>query len=247
MKSRIHRDQGFTLIELLVVIALIAILAAILFPVFAQARDKARASTCLSNVKQIALAGSMYVQDYDEQMVPTYQYYDGFSGNVNYLRWWYDMINPYVKNWGVLQCPSGRAFNTSGVTKVDTNNGVGGVWISYGTCSNTWCVGSFGSAKSYAAVVEPANTIWVAESSSASPELWVRDGLWGWTCPKNQIPPDRRAANVACSRHSEGGNYAFVDGHAKWLRKTTPEMWNYAKNGCMGASSAGLGPDVGKC
>jgi prepilin-type N-terminal cleavage/methylation domain-containing protein/prepilin-type processing-associated H-X9-DG protein len=246
MKPRDPRDQGFTLIELLVVIAIIAILAAILFPVFAQAREKARAASCLSNTKQIATASTMYVQDYDEQMVPTYQYYDGHSGDVNYLRWWYDMIVPYVKNWGVLQCPSGRQFNTSGVTKIDTNAGVGGVWISYGTCSNNWCVGSFGGAKSYAAVVEPANTIWVAESSG-SPELWVRDGLWGWTCPKAEIPAGRRAANVACDRHNGGANYTFVDGHAKWLRKTTPDMWNYAKNGCMGASSAGQGPDVGGC
>jgi prepilin-type N-terminal cleavage/methylation domain-containing protein/prepilin-type processing-associated H-X9-DG protein len=243
MRPGNHRNQGFTLIELLVVIAIIAILAAILFPVFAQAREKARAATCLSNMKQIAIASSMYVQDYDEQMVPTYQYYAGFSGNVNYLRWWYDMILPYVKNWGVIQCPSGRYFNTSGVTKVDFNSsGVGGVWTSYGTCSNDVCVGSFGGAKSYAAVKEPANTIWVGESLSG-PELWNRDGLWAWTCPKNEIPAGRRSANVACDRHNGGANYAFVDGHAKWLRKTTPEMWNYLKDGRLNGTE---GPDVGK-
>jgi prepilin-type N-terminal cleavage/methylation domain-containing protein/prepilin-type processing-associated H-X9-DG protein len=238
------RKRGFTLIELLVVIAIIAILAAILFPGFAQAREKARAATCISNVKQIATASTMYVQDWDEQMVPTYQYYAGFSGNVNYLRWWYDMIMPYVKNWGVLQCPSGRGFVTSGITKVEYNaSGVGGVWNSYGTCSNVVCVGSFGAAKPYAGVVEPANTIWLGESTGG-PELWTRDGLWGWTCPKNEIPAGRRPAGaLTCDRHNGGANYAFVDGHAKWLRKTTPEMWNYLKNGLLNATE---GPDVGK-
>jgi prepilin-type N-terminal cleavage/methylation domain-containing protein/prepilin-type processing-associated H-X9-DG protein len=243
MRPRIHRQHGFTLIELLVVIAIIAILAAILFPVFAQAREKARASSCLSNVKQLATACTMYVQDYDEQMVPTYQYYAGFSGNVNYLRWWYDMIMPYCKSWAVLQCPSGRGHNTVGQTKIDFVNGVGGVWNSYGTCSNTVCVGSFGSAKPYAGVVEPANTIWIGESLRG-PELWTRDGLWGWTCPKNEIPTGRRpASQLVCDRHNGGANYAFVDGHAKWLRKTTPEMWNYLKDGRLNGTE---GPDVGK-
>ncbi|HZP81820.1 MAG TPA: prepilin-type N-terminal cleavage/methylation domain-containing protein, partial [Chthonomonadaceae bacterium] len=71
--------KGFTLIELLVVIAIIAILAAILFPVFAQAREKARAATCLSNVKELGLAHQMYAQDYDEQLVTSWSY--GFPGD----------------------------------------------------------------------------------------------------------------------------------------------------------------------
>ena len=142
--------RGFTLIELLVVIAIIAILAAILFPVFAQAREKARAAACMSNTKQIATASVMYVQDYDENLVPTYQY--DAKGCPN-LRWWYDMIMPYCKNWGVLQCPSGKQFNDCGTTKIDTKGKASGVWISYGTCSNTWCVGSWGEAKALAAVV----------------------------------------------------------------------------------------------
>src|SRR5687767_3138604 len=100
------RRRAFTLIELLVVIAIIAILAAILFPVFAQAREKARQTQCLSNMKQIALAGTMYAQDYDGNFVPTYQY--DVAADVNNLRWWYDMINPYTKNWGFLVCPSAK-------------------------------------------------------------------------------------------------------------------------------------------
>src|SRR6476659_7957797 len=106
--------RGFTLIELLVVIAIIAILAAILFPVFAQARAKARQATCLSNLKQISLGLSMYAQDYDEALVPIY------GGPMptpppsgQYLAapqvWaWYDFAEAYLKKGGSLHlCPDG--------------------------------------------------------------------------------------------------------------------------------------------
>lgn len=86
------RSSGFTLIELLVVIAIIAILAAILFPVFAQAREKARAITCISNLKQLGLGAMMYVQDYDETF-PMGQYHEGSRHVI-----WPDVIFPYIKN-----------------------------------------------------------------------------------------------------------------------------------------------------
>jgi len=105
------RRHGFTLIELLVVIAIIAILAAILFPVFAQARGQARKAACLSNLKQLALAELMYVNDYDEG-------FTGGSFNMGVVangnpscdgyRWWLDMIQPYVKSMGLKICPSGK-------------------------------------------------------------------------------------------------------------------------------------------
>src|SRR5512138_2978895 len=98
------RRRGFTLIELLVVIAIIAILAAILFPVFAQAREKARATSCLSNFKQASLSINMYVQDYDETMVPMQYGCCGYNPNLE--RGWMNLTQPYIKNWQIRLCPS---------------------------------------------------------------------------------------------------------------------------------------------
>jgi prepilin-type N-terminal cleavage/methylation domain-containing protein len=112
MKSK--SNAGFTLIELLVVIAIIAILAAILFPVFAQAREKARGASCLSNIKQLTLGMMMYSQDYDETF-PEWRWDQNYSTNWGDKGWyspnnattiWYYAIYPYVKNGKVYSCPS---------------------------------------------------------------------------------------------------------------------------------------------
>src|SRR5262249_9139520 len=110
--------RGFTLIELLVVIAIIAILAAILFPVFSQAREKARQATCLSNVKQLGTAHHMYWQDHDETTVTSWS--QGFPGEFN----WY--IQPYIKNLGILFCPSFKVSSSS-ATVCSNNLRPGGV------------------------------------------------------------------------------------------------------------------------
>lgn len=105
MVSVRRRQGGFTLIELLVVIAIIAILAAILFPVFAQAREKARSASCLSNQKQVALAFMMYSQDYDE----TYPLAIAQDPVTKATLWWEDLVRPYIKGGnvgGILTCPS---------------------------------------------------------------------------------------------------------------------------------------------
>jgi len=112
-----HPGAGFTLIELLVVIAIIAILAAILFPVFAQAREKARATSCLSNLKQIGLALMMYVQDYDELMPVPFPNATGDGPRSPNVMPFENQITPYIKNKQVWHCPSdpvnGNAANTA--------------------------------------------------------------------------------------------------------------------------------------
>jgi prepilin-type N-terminal cleavage/methylation domain-containing protein/prepilin-type processing-associated H-X9-DG protein len=103
------RRNGFTLIELLVVIAIIALLAAILFPVFARARENARRASCQSNMKQIGLAIMQYVQDYDEKMVPCRN--KGYQGI--YDQAWHSMIEPYAKSSAVFRCPSSTGSSTA--------------------------------------------------------------------------------------------------------------------------------------
>ncbi|MEJ5296245.1 MAG: prepilin-type N-terminal cleavage/methylation domain-containing protein [Fimbriimonadales bacterium] len=107
------RQRGFTLIELLVVIAIIAILAAILFPVFAQAREKARQTQCVNNMKQIALGVLQYVQDYDERF--PFSIYLTVQNNQPCIFTLYNAMFPYIKNVDIVLCPSDRqAFNVTG-------------------------------------------------------------------------------------------------------------------------------------
>jgi prepilin-type N-terminal cleavage/methylation domain-containing protein len=138
------KRAGFTLIELLVVIAIIAILAAILFPVFAQAREAARKATCISNTKHLGLGTMMYVQDYDEMYpcnswdTPPINTADNDTGNAGFLSatQWVWRIMPYIKNKQIFVCPS-DPNSKSGWTGYDTTPGCDGAWgvptpISYG-------------------------------------------------------------------------------------------------------------------
>ncbi len=138
-----RRDAGFTLIELLVVIAIIAILAAILFPVFAQAREKARQTTCLSNMKQWSLGTRMYLIDYDDTVVPCYLYTvhpsDGtLKTGKPYLQWWPDLLNPYVKNDKVWQCPDWSMPYTYGRDAFDPGVGPNKKVLNMSCGCNNW-------------------------------------------------------------------------------------------------------------
>src|SRR5215472_15354065 len=103
--------KGFTLIELLVVIAIIAILAAILFPVFAQAREKARQTSCLSNSKQIGLALLQYEQDYDEQFPVGSKFDPAVNNQLAWGQGWAGQIYPYTKSAQILKCPDDSTSN----------------------------------------------------------------------------------------------------------------------------------------
>jgi prepilin-type N-terminal cleavage/methylation domain-containing protein/prepilin-type processing-associated H-X9-DG protein len=200
--------RGFTLIELLVVIAIIAILAAILFPVFAKAREKARQSSCLSNVKQITLGMLQYAQDYDERMVPAAMYWS----TPNYWTWMY-LLQPYIKNSQILTCPSSTATGWNGSTNTTQTTGYGLFRLLSGAALGT--------------IQQPASCVLLADAGRLSTSPFNTYYLCDWSVDQsdNGVPPE--------PRHNEGANFGFCDGHAKWLGKTTYCTWSTA----VGASA----------
>jgi prepilin-type N-terminal cleavage/methylation domain-containing protein len=118
-RTRTTHRSGFTLIELLVVIAIIAILAAILFPVFAQARAQARKTTCLSNTKQCSLAVLMYTQDYDETFPLLFTPRPGQPDGIGNTYSWHNLVQPYTKNWGLMICPENFLTHADPINYLD--------------------------------------------------------------------------------------------------------------------------------
>ena len=193
--------RGFTLIELLVVIAIIAILAAILFPVFARAREKARQASCTSNLKQIALAVLMYAQDYDEKIVSGSGYR---SQSIN----WQCKVQPYIKNWDVFLCPSqGRGF-----FRYWWHDGV-----QHHMLGRSYARPTHGN-QSLARLKFPAQTIMTGDGAHPAVEYPrglapFNCGAWrtgGW-CDNDGI------ADESDFVHNGGDVCAFWDGHVKWL------------------------------
>ena len=175
-----RKPSGFTLIELLVVIAIIAILAAILFPVFAQAREKARQTSCLSNIKQVGLAVLMYVQDYDESY-PVTNIYD-FATPLGKQSGWSGRVIPYIKSTQLMWCPSDSFGGYDPVRgwagpaqSYASNSLMGGPGLPdntpagvIGAVNPAWSNDGWfhGGAVALAAVDRPADTILLAEKSS---------------------------------------------------------------------------------
>ncbi len=219
--------RGFTLIELLVVIAIIAILAAILFPVFAKAREKARQTNCLSNHKQLALAVLMYVQDYDEHLLFTAYFmneahtYNAADGSLpgmhgyGYCRWW-EKLEPYTKmiptypnraEGTIIYCASYPANHPINPNSYGWNGYGLGSMPSFGA---TYYFRTHGCKLSE--VQNPAQTImlgprycWAGDSVQSALTVY-------WCLPW---------------AHSGGDNYSFVDGHSKWMRleRISNDMW----------------------
>jgi prepilin-type N-terminal cleavage/methylation domain-containing protein/prepilin-type processing-associated H-X9-DG protein len=213
-RSTCRPHAAFTLIELLVVIAIIAILAAILFPVFARAREAARKTACLSNLRQLGLAFQLYTQDYDEALpnstdgtpgagqLGAWNFYKVFPTNTNPGS--YDVtqgaLYPYVKNKQVYICPSDGQGRQSG------NSYAANSCVFHGSAIG------FEAGKSLAAFDAPASFMLLGEEASVSNSgsdlsaVSTDDGYMLYRL------------NSFTTRHSEGSNLNFVDGHSKWFR-----------------------------
>ena len=199
------KRHGFTLIELLVVIAIIAILAAILFPVFARAREKARQASCQSNLKQIGLALMMYAQDYDEAICM-------HTGGFGYpdlaqsdREWWPTRINPYTKNMQILICPTYGEW-------VECNE-CRGYHSRYGGYTATCAVWQ-GHTK-LGSLERPASTVLVLDAAHRACNMAGEGDCWA-----GQYDTHRP--------HNDVNNHVFADGHVKAMKQSSSrEYRNY--------------------
>lgn len=207
--------KGFTLIELLVVIAIIAILAAILFPVFAKAREKARQSNCASNVKQISTGLAMYYQDYDEQMPGgTAVHWDGTLTIGGFV----DPVAPYLKNTQIFTCPSDGLKNT--LSADPSKNFQSAILpgippnqpLSYGY---NYFLGA-GGGVSPSQVQFPSQTVLIAELIQR-PYIYVIAPVPAIAGVTAVLDPNA-SRMIGGARHNEGMNIGYLDGHCKWSR-----------------------------
>lgn len=207
---RLLPKTGFTLIELLVVIAIIAILASILFPVFGRARENARRSSCMSNLKQLGLGLLQYSQDYDEKF-PMQETKDFWNG-----------MTPYIKSDQLYKCPSetSNQFTYGANNKTDAD-------YPYVRQSYAWndkmrvltTGGQAGVQGSLPAVVTPTQTIMFLEwSAEDTPRGLYGAGDMKWAMDNQTTNPTATKQWAALNRHLSGSSFTFMDGHVKWLR-----------------------------
>lgn len=195
----VKNPQGFTLIEILVVISIIALLAAILFPVFSRARENARRTNCQSNLKQIALGINIYVQDYDGK-------FPHIGNPDTSTLGWAERLQPQLKSVQVFQCPS--EMNEQNLL-TDYTDYYYNLWL-----------GNKPSGVPESIIDYPANTIMNGDGNSTKSNYYcegVKGPFAGCGAGSSTGGPfDPASATV---RHLEGANYSFVDGHVKWLKR----------------------------
>jgi prepilin-type N-terminal cleavage/methylation domain-containing protein/prepilin-type processing-associated H-X9-DG protein len=220
--AKTRRPSGFTLIELLVVIAIIAILAAILFPVFARARENARRASCQSNLKQVGIAFQMYSQDYDEKLPPINNAQDGpvmpsgKPAGANNTWLWQDIIFPYTKSVQLLNCPSANGYLYDGSYTGSISYGFN--YASLSSVSDATCASPRGvnlSGAALAAIDDVAGTIMITDAIN----YYVGPG--DGNRANGVAQPTAYSYYVANDRHLDTVVCAFVDGHVKSLNKST--------------------------
>jgi len=217
------KPRGFTLIELLVVIAIIAILAAILFPVFARARESARQSTCTSNLKQITIGLMMYAQDYDERTGHTWV--NDLSVPVQNQSW-KTYLQPYIKNVGVMRCPSSNLVPGAPPAGQSVGFNFSNYGIYTGICS-----------RAIASIAAPANTVSfcdagrqnVAVGDGNDPDTWKENATSDWEVAYCRRFVDNAVGQTGewsqgngprrpLGRHNGNVVVAFLDGHVKAMQ-----------------------------
>ncbi len=231
------KRKAFTLIELLVVIAIIAILASILFPVFARAREQARKASCQSNLKQIGLGIAMYVQDYDETY-PVGTLYGNPPATVR----WFGMLDPYIKNTQVFVCPTAGPIQNSGGYGWNMGGlgSVGSVGYSgFGYTNLDWRTPS-GTGPVKLSEVEEASTTFIVTDPASNG--YASNGLYaiGYVGSSSSYIPVLHGGQVgpfittsSTPPLTGGGNYLFADGHVKFINASQSwksTMWNIKKS-----------------
>ncbi len=229
-------SSGFTLIELLVVIAIIAILAAILFPVFARARENARRSSCSSNLRQISLGIIQYTQDYDEKF-PRYADPTGQNG-------WALLTQPYLKSVQLFQCPSDSGTPTLDASGQPNPASVG--YTDYAYNIGLGLVPGQGSGLALAAITEVSRTVLICDEvgnvAGSNSQHWS-GGAVGTSAPASITPGLAQFRGTGTDVHLDGQNYAFSDGHVKWYKAanntTSAKVYNLSTTNANIAASAG--------
>ncbi|MBW3636022.1 MAG: DUF1559 domain-containing protein [Armatimonadetes bacterium] len=220
--------SGFTLIELLVVIAIIAILAAILFPVFGRARENARRSSCQSNLKQIALGITQYTQDYDESF-PLIRVHTSGPYSDQRPAGWAQAIQPYVKSTQILQCPSEIRPPSADPATADDNGGYTDYWYNAELAWNLANSNYITTGNKVAQVQNPTLALLSGDGAAPTARTTAYYSCNGINTggESSKPTPDRpggTGTTLATSlgggqvRHLEGHNLAFVDGHVKWYK-----------------------------